>query len=1082
MHTTSYLQLINGRYLLHEKLGQGGMGIVHRATDRLTGETVALKQVFLPVEQILFASQPISQTNRELRLALAHEFQTLAGLRHPNIISVLDYGFDKDQQPFFTMSYLEGARTIVAAANGRSLPQKITLLMQILEALAYLHRRGILHRDLKPDNVLVVGDTVRVLDFGLAAAKEQATDSVGSWLYMAPEVLLGQPATEASDLYSVGVLAYRLLAGTHPFDIYAEDTIGEILDGEPDWSKIKGEEALTAVIRTLLAKKPENRYATANQAIAAFCQALRQPLPPETAVIRESYLQAASFVGRDAELAHLTAELNRLQNSQTAVWLIGGESGIGKSRLIEELRTYALIRGWQVLRGQAIAEGGAYFQLWRDIVPRLILSTPITEFEAGILRQITPHISQLLGRDVPDLPGYDSANGQHKLVRTLLALLQKQTLPTLLLLEDLHWSIECLLPLQEILSDLNATNRLMIVATYRDDEKPTLPQTLDGANLLKLERFDQGKITELCQAMLGTQASIDKLVPRLIQETEGNTYFLVEVMRALAEEAGQLAAIDQETLPTSILTQGMEQILQQRIYKMLDSDQEMLQLAAVAGRQLDMKLLKTLKPDNTFFEGWLQRAAEAAILIIRDNQWLFAHDKLREAMLLNLDQHDRQWLHEQIALTVEAVYPNNRDYYRKLVEHWHAAQNVDKELHYLPAVAEHLIIELDAYPDAIRLLERGLQAVPDTDSRIVSLLNWLAHVHLALSEVDMARQYAKQAQTLAQAAGNWAELGMSLMHLGGVAWYTGDLSQAQEYYEQCLAIFEKLDNHRYTARSHRYLAIMHMYQDRITVAQEHSEKALALFEVIHDQWGIMLIVSDLADLVAEQGEYEKSVQYCERTYELAIELGNQLFQAVGTMKSGMGHFYQGHPAKAKGLLLQALEISQKINHPLVAADIHRFLGIVAYAMQSYTEALTYLQASLAYGKSVADQQVDYSFLKLLIRAYLHVDMEKARECLQQAFSAARPDVEDEPDYDFVLVWVKYYLMTGNPWQAAALLGRCPEGKGPFEKFFFHEMQRELEKCLPTNELQAALSVESEWDWGREREQLLAVLGSGVQHD
>ncbi|MCB9434911.1 MAG: serine/threonine protein kinase [Ardenticatenaceae bacterium] len=277
--------MINGRYHLHEKLGQGGMGIVHRATDRLTGEAVALKQVFLPVEQLMFSSRPASQTSREVRLALAHEFQTLAGLRHPHIISVLDYGFDTNGQPFFTMSYLEGAKTILEAANGRSAPEKVNLLIQMLEALAYLHRRGILHRDLKPDNVLVVGDTVRVLDFGLAAAKEQATDPVGSWLYMAPEVMLGQPATEASDLYGVGVLAYRLLAGKHPFNIYAEDVIGEILDEEPDWSKLEVEEPLTAVVRTLLAKQPAARYPAANQTIAAFYQALGQPIAQESQAI-----------------------------------------------------------------------------------------------------------------------------------------------------------------------------------------------------------------------------------------------------------------------------------------------------------------------------------------------------------------------------------------------------------------------------------------------------------------------------------------------------------------------------------------------------------------------------------------------------------------------------------------------------------------------------------------------------------------------------------------------------------------------------------------------------------------------------
>ncbi|MEM7113989.1 MAG: hypothetical protein AAF614_16260 [Chloroflexota bacterium] len=111
---------INGRYHLHEPLGQGGMGIVHRATDRLTGEIVTLKQVLLPVSQLFFASHPAAETSQGLRLTLANEFQTLASMRHPHIISVLDYGFDEQRCPFFTMDYLENAQNILAAGNGRS--------------------------------------------------------------------------------------------------------------------------------------------------------------------------------------------------------------------------------------------------------------------------------------------------------------------------------------------------------------------------------------------------------------------------------------------------------------------------------------------------------------------------------------------------------------------------------------------------------------------------------------------------------------------------------------------------------------------------------------------------------------------------------------------------------------------------------------------------------------------------------------------------------------------------------------------------------------------------------------------------
>src|SRR5258708_38898072 len=97
----------------------------------------------------------------------------LASLRHPNIISVPEYGFDEQQQPYFTMEFLDDAVDILSDSDQASLERKLQRIVQMLQALAYLHRRGIIHRDLKPDNVLVVDGHVKVLDFGLAVIKQR---------------------------------------------------------------------------------------------------------------------------------------------------------------------------------------------------------------------------------------------------------------------------------------------------------------------------------------------------------------------------------------------------------------------------------------------------------------------------------------------------------------------------------------------------------------------------------------------------------------------------------------------------------------------------------------------------------------------------------------------------------------------------------------------------------------------------------------------------------------------------------------------------------------------------------------------
>ena len=144
--TTLVKPRISNRYELLSPLGAGGMGAVWRAMDRLTQEEVALKRLHSSTWQ------PASD---DLRLSLAHEFQALAALRHPGVITVRDYGFDQEQLPYFTMEILPQARPITVIGEQLSENGRIQLLLQLFTTLIYVHRCGIIHRDLKPGNVLV---------------------------------------------------------------------------------------------------------------------------------------------------------------------------------------------------------------------------------------------------------------------------------------------------------------------------------------------------------------------------------------------------------------------------------------------------------------------------------------------------------------------------------------------------------------------------------------------------------------------------------------------------------------------------------------------------------------------------------------------------------------------------------------------------------------------------------------------------------------------------------------------------------------------------------------------------------------
>ena len=150
MRTSAEIDFVSSVYSLQEKLGEGGMGVVYRAVHRLSGRQVALKCVHAR-EATGDTAAAIDATTLGarlgLRLSLVHEFQMLASLHHPNIVTVFDFGFNAQQRPFFTMELLPSPQSILESGLAQNVRAKVALLVQLLQALAYLHRRGIFHRD-----------------------------------------------------------------------------------------------------------------------------------------------------------------------------------------------------------------------------------------------------------------------------------------------------------------------------------------------------------------------------------------------------------------------------------------------------------------------------------------------------------------------------------------------------------------------------------------------------------------------------------------------------------------------------------------------------------------------------------------------------------------------------------------------------------------------------------------------------------------------------------------------------------------------------------------------------------------------
>jgi len=755
-------ELIGGRYRLSRLIGQGGMGAVHVAQDRLTGQIVALKRVHLPPEQLAFNSRGGS----DLYLALAGEFRIMASLRHPHVNSVLDYGFDAQRRPFFTMDLLENPQSIFRA-GWKSDQDKVAVLVQTLMALAYLHRRGVIHRDLKPANLLVVNGQVKVLDFGLSVLVEQAQPETiaGTLGYIAPELLLGDLPSATSDLYAVGVIGYELLTGK-PI-IESDDT--EVLINQTLQTTFVVESianrALAAVIARMIVKDPQDRYVTAQDAITALCAAIGQPVPRESAAIRESFLQTARFVGRETEMRQLGRALLEAQERRGRVWLVGGESGSGKTRLIDELRIQAMVQGATTLRGQNIAQGASPYQMWRGPLRTLALTASLNDADASVLKALVPDMGDLLERQIKDAPDVNPMFAQERLVLSIENVLKGVTGTLFIVLEDLHWAGRESL---DLLARLVTTIRnlpILIMATYRDDEMPGL--SIPGAKALKLARLTDESIAELSAAMLGPNGRQPQLIELLRRETEGNPLFLVEVMRALAEQAGRLDQIASMSLPAEVSAKGIDQIIRRRLERVPAEDRPLLRFAALYGRRLDLVVLERLAPAETPLTPWLLTCQNTAVLEVQDNIYQFSHDKLREGVLAEVAAGERPMMHRQIADALEATSSD----YAMLGYHWGMAGDLAKEAYYR-ALTGKLALGSGAYDIAVENLERALvleAPTPESLKQWINLKRLAADAYLGLGDRSAAeRLYSECLRAYQDANYKWG-VASALNDLGFLA-------------------------------------------------------------------------------------------------------------------------------------------------------------------------------------------------------------------------------------------------------------------------------------------------------------------------
>ncbi|MDF0556902.1 AAA family ATPase [Kamptonema sp. UHCC 0994] len=754
-------------YCLMEQVYSGSQTVVYRAvTEKVTSECEPRSVVIKILHQDYPSFKELLQFRNQYAIAKNLD---IPGIVHPYSLEACGNSYALVMEDFGGMSLRDYARSVAL-----SVPEVLEIALQVANILHALHHHRVIHKDIKPANILIHPESkqIKLIDFSIASLLPKETQEIknpngleGTLAYLAPEQTgrMNRGIDYRADFYALGVTLFELLTGQLPFQ--SNDPMElvhcHIAKQPPSLSKFNLPSAIASIVIKLMAKNAEDRYQSALGLKYDLQTCLEQwqetgsiePFEIGKRDLCDRFLIPEKLYGRETEVQTLLNAFDRVANGTSELMLVAGFSGIGKTAVVNEVHKPIVRQRGYFIKGKFDQFNrnipfSAFVQAFRDLMAQLFSEsdlqlqtwkTKILEAlgeNAQVLIDVIPELERIIGVQPPatELSGTAAQNRFNLLFQKFIQVFTTAEHPLVMFLDDLQWADLASLKLMPLLIGESPAGYLLVIGAYRDNEvfaAHPLMLTLEevvkaGAivNTITLKPLSESSLNQLVADTLTSATVLAQPLTELVyQKTQGNPFFATQFLKAIYQngwitfeaEMGHWQC-NLTQVRAAALTNDVVEFMSQQLQKLPTTTQEVLKLAACIGNQFDLTTLAIVsEKEETETATALWKALQEGLVLPESDIYKFYLGSEHTISQGNHQTVSYRFLHDRVQQAAYFLIPEEQ----KKVTHYRIGQRLLKNTSQINR--EERIFEIvNQINIAVELIE------PATEREEVAKLNLIA--------------------------------------------------------------------------------------------------------------------------------------------------------------------------------------------------------------------------------------------------------------------------------------------------------------------------------------------------------------------